>query len=519
MPVTRSQDSTVPNTYTRTRYTKQPLIKPSIPPKITAPKLKKPLPPRNTHYLSTPAHARPLNTTKRTPKTPSSLLKYPNSYNITLNSSPSLTESNSSNITPEQDSPIHIDITTPSQDGSLTDSLTEGSTASPTIPHTPETTTTVTKLTPASNSEANHNSPDCNANTSPTAQPSNVSASNDSEPTPSPKSKLPKHAAPIMTPHPEALLHPVSPHSTTPNNPETIRDTIFTLKTQQAKAVHHMSFLNTCTHDNLIPHGFRITLSPQVMNGDASNIENEWEDTLIDTSKKLMQLTVTHYTSLLATFTEKIEELESLLDTLQIDPAPLTNIQTDRLAQLQQKLENTRNKKTHALKDSNSAAPQPATRPHRQQGNTNSPQHFLPPPQKHRPKKSMKHAPIMPLMRKTLLPTPSTYTSSPQQSYVQHLHSTHPQVSSQPTYNRPQTPLYFTPPQRAPQQPWSHQQQLPTSYQRPALLPYPHPTPQQPTHSQPLMHPYLPQQSSYPQPQGPSPWQATWTGAPQYYHQ
>ena len=51
-----------------------------------------------------------------------------------------------------------------------------------------------------------------------------------------------------------------------------------------------------------------------------------------------MQLTAMHYTSLLATINEKIEELESLLDTLQIDLAPLTSTQTDRLTQLQKKL-------------------------------------------------------------------------------------------------------------------------------------------------------------------------------------
>ena len=105
----------------------------------------------------------------------------------------------------------------------------------------------------------------------------------------------------------------------------------------------------------------------------------------------LIHLTI-HYTSLLATLNEKIEELESLLHTLQIDPAPLTDIQSTRIVKLQKKLEDTRNKKTHTLKKTLSTTQLPVNMSH------NS---ILQPPQKHK-----KGNTIMPLIQKTLLPTP-----------------------------------------------------------------------------------------------------------------
>ena len=55
------------------------------------------------------------------------------------------------------------------------------------------------------------------------------------------------------------------------------------------------------------------------MDSSHTDIQEQWEKQLIDTSKSLMSLTQQHYTSLLATINEKINELEALLDKLQID--------------------------------------------------------------------------------------------------------------------------------------------------------------------------------------------------------
>ena len=50
--------------------------------------------------------------------------------------------------------------------------------------------------------------------------------------------------------------------------------------------------------------------------------QEEWEHTLIDTSKKLMDITHEHYTRLLATLNEKIPKLEQLLDHIQLADKP-----------------------------------------------------------------------------------------------------------------------------------------------------------------------------------------------------
>ena len=84
-----------------------------------------------------------------------------------------------------------------------------------------------------------------------------------------------------------------------------------------------------------------------------TNITEDWEQALLDTSKHLVELTCTHYTLLLATITEKIEELETLLNNVDISMqhTQLTHMQTQKLATLEQRLEHIRTKKTHRLKN------------------------------------------------------------------------------------------------------------------------------------------------------------------------
>ena len=59
-----------------------------------------------------------------------------------------------------------------------------------------------------------------------------------------------------------------------------------------------------------------------------TNIRERWEETLIDSSKKLVQITYNHYTGLLATLNEKIEELENVLDNMQLTEAPQAHTNT-----------------------------------------------------------------------------------------------------------------------------------------------------------------------------------------------
>ena len=127
-----------------------------------------------------------------------------------------------------------------------------------------------------------------------------------------------------------------------------------------------------------------------------SNIQEDWEQELLDTSKHLVELTYTHYTLLLVTITEKIKELETLLNNLDINMQhkQLTDTQMQKLITLEKRLETTRNKKIHRVKN---------TTP--QKVNNYKHSHFLVPTQKHHTRQGPPQAPST--HRKTLLPTPN----------------------------------------------------------------------------------------------------------------
>ena len=135
---------------------------------------------------------------------------------------------------------------------------------------------------------------------------------------------------------------------------------------------------------------------------------DEWEKTLIDTSKKLMQITLTHYTQLLATLNTKIQELEELIQHIQLSEEPtntLTEDQEQRITQLQQKLEHTRTRKLHTLKNPTANRNKPprtaSSRPPKVHNSTQ--EHFLLTRQKHQ---SCHKPPALMHNMKALLPTP-----------------------------------------------------------------------------------------------------------------
>ena len=108
------------------------------------------------------------------------------------------------------------------------------------------------------------------------------------------------------------------------------------------------------------------------MDSSQTDIQEQWEKQLIDTSKSLMSLIHQHYTSILATINEKINELEALLDKIQIDKhtTELTQQQTHKLQILESKLSATREKKIEKL----------TTHKNKQPARTNRPTHLAPRP-------------------------------------------------------------------------------------------------------------------------------------------
>ena len=323
------------------------------------------------------------------------LTKYPNSYGITLNSQP-----NPINLLNEQ--PTATTTTTTN-----------------TVTATTTTTTTVT--------EDNQQPQDTTTNQTHTEDqdaPVDELVLGTQQ---SPKSKIqPKHAAP-------------TDHNT--HDPTSLRNELFSLKTKQAKALHHLNFLRSAIDNNVIPKGFLIQITPQVMDAQDTDIHEAWNDTLIDTSKHLVTITHEHYSLLLATLNEKIEALEALLDKLNIDQRTTQEQQT-RLTNLRTKLGDTREKKLDRL-----------IKPSTMQVSTsrdNRRNSFFPETQKHQRKNNPHQAQAPRRPRRTLLPTPPyppPYLRRPQLIPDYHPRIEEPQYQT----SRPQPPpLMSLPPVELP---------------------------------------------------------------------
>ena len=359
MPLTRQQ--------TTKKTTRAP--NPSHLLRIPPPKLKNT--PQRTLTASNSQTPTAQTTTQHAPEdTPSLHLKYPNSYNITL-ASPPLEPDQRTTLTPTDSTTVQIE-NTPPPDITQIPAMT-----TPTNPiestDTPNTDTGLTEQPPTSDSNSNATQ---SPKKKPTSTPSTASHTNND-----------------LT-----------------RDPIAIQDELFKLKTQHTKVIHHTTFLNTCIHDNFVPQGFRISLTLQAMEPDHTNIQEDWEQALLDTSKQLVELTHTHYTLLLATITEKIEELETLLNNLDISMQhkQLTDTQMHKLTTLEKRLETTRTNKIHRLKN-----------PTPQQVSNNKQSHFLVPTQKHHVHTRQRPPPAPPTHRRTLLPTPSNAPTTWQPPHTQ----------------------------------------------------------------------------------------------------
>ena len=183
-----------------------------------------------------------------------------------------------------------------------------------------------------------------------------------------------------------------------PTDPTSLQAELFTFKTRQAKAQHHLKFLETSLDNDIIPKGFCIQLTPQVMAAQDTNITHKWNEALTETSKKLMMITHAHYTNILENIQTKIDELEAKLSHLELTRSTIDE-QNTRLRQLEDKLENTRKTKIDRLMKPRTPQAQVNNRtnnnePHRPP----PPPSFLPNTQRHQQKRMRP--------RRTLLPTP-----------------------------------------------------------------------------------------------------------------
>ena len=78
----------------------------------------------------------------------------------------------------------------------------------------------------------------------------------------------------------------INNNTDTPDIPSKLNE-LFTLRTKQTKVLHHLT--STMQH-NVIPQGFQIHITPQIMDCTADTQE-EWEHTFLDTTKKLLVTT------------------------------------------------------------------------------------------------------------------------------------------------------------------------------------------------------------------------------------
>ena len=298
--------------------------------------------------------------------------------------------------------------------------------------------------------------------TSPTTNPTTTDPATDDQPeglfvSQSPKSKLPTEET-SRTPHvsfpPDHSTDtsdanpPPGPvtdtvHTSSPPDPTSLQQELFTLKTKHAKAQHHLTFLETSLTDNIIPKGFHLNITPQVMDAQHTDIEDAWTTALKETSKKLITLTHEHYTHVLESLKNKIADLEAKLAALEITHPPEQH--TTQLAALETKLERTRRNKLDHLKNNprtqvNNATnipPRPSsssflsnTQSHQQQHRTRQRRSLLPTP----------HFPPPYLTRLQPLPTynPFQHYHGPAPPPLMSLPPVQLPLHLQPQYNQPQ---------------------------------------------------------------------------------
>ena len=74
---------------------------------------------------------------------------------------------------------------------------------------------------------------------------------------------------------------------------------MFILKTKRAKITHHLTFLRDTLHQDVIPDGLKLTHTLQAMDTQMTDIVNEWDRVLHNTSESLQRILFHHYEDLL----------------------------------------------------------------------------------------------------------------------------------------------------------------------------------------------------------------------------
>lgn len=82
--------------------------------------------------------------------------------------------------------------------------------------------------------------------------------------------------------------------------------------------MYHLNFLAKCIDNSLVPKNFHINIISQIMSSEETTIMEDWENTLVNTSKELVELIQMYYTILVATFNEKTEESKFYLAKLKL---------------------------------------------------------------------------------------------------------------------------------------------------------------------------------------------------------
>lgn len=111
--------------------------------------------------------------------------------------------------------------------------------------------------------------------------------------------------------------------------------------------MHHLNFLAKCIDNKLVPKSFQINIISQIMSSEETTIMEDWETTLVNTSKELVELIQMHYTILVATFNEKTKESKFYLAKLKLtsEHTIFTEQQKRHTTNLEHKFYNTRPKK------------------------------------------------------------------------------------------------------------------------------------------------------------------------------
>ena len=85
---------------------------------------------------------------------------------------------------------------------------------------------------------------------------------------------------------------------------------------QSAVAAHHLSFLESCLEDSLVPSGLQLRLKPQIYKEGASDVSTRIASIVTEAQKGILSALVGHYTHVTNEGTIQVSQVETHLTTL-----------------------------------------------------------------------------------------------------------------------------------------------------------------------------------------------------------